>query len=186
MGSRLFKYLRFLCICLLVSMGSDSYAVKNYFEISASEMKLLPKFCKTGIKGVPQQERIWMNHLCPGLNALNHAKLNFSNKRSKKYALEDAERHFTYTLGHIKNKRYRSFTFLKRGEVYSARGDRVAALADYNQALTLAPKNIAVHLSLIDTYIKLGDIDAARRIINQGLKIKPNSKSLLRRQKKVN
>ena len=186
MGSRFFLCGQVFWTCVLISIGSNAWAVKNYFEISDSEMKMLPKFCKTGIKGVPRQERIWMNHLCPGLNALNHAKLNFSNKRSKKYALEDAERHFTYTLDHVKNKKYRSFTFLKRGEVYSANGDRVAALADYNQALTLAPKNIAVHLALIDTYIKLGDIDTARRIVNQGLKIKPNSKSLLRRKKKVN
>jgi tetratricopeptide (TPR) repeat protein len=170
----------------LVLSSTNALAVKNYFEISASEARMLPKFCKTGFTNLTQKERIWMNHLCPGLNALNHAKLIYDDNSIKKYALQSAFRHFEYTLGHATNTSYNAFIFLKRGEAYELSGDVVKALSDYQKALVLKPKNIAIHIALIDIYIKLGDLDNARELVSRGLKIKPKSKSLLRRKKKLN
>jgi len=175
---------RAILACVLLFVSGSAFAVKNYFEISESEMKILPKFCKTGFKGVPKKEKVWMNHLCPGLNALNHATL--SEGRLKKFALERAIAHFNYTLEHKGSPVFHSFTYLKRGKAYELSGNAVKALFDYEHALQLKPKNISVHIALIDVYIKLGDLDNARELVNHGLKIKPNSKSLLRRKEKIN
>jgi len=171
-------------VCSLILVSSSAFGVKNYWEISASEMKMLPKFCKEGFRNLGPND--WMNHLCPALNALNHAKLSVGNNTSKKYALERAIDNFSYTLGHSESPIYRPFVYLKRGEAYELAGDVSAAIADYWQALKLKPKSIAIHVALIDLYIKLGDVSQAKDLVNKGLKIKPNSKPLLRRKKKVN
>lgn len=180
------RYSFFGLIFCVILFSEDTFAVKNYFEISPSEMRMLPKFCKTGYANLTHQERMWMNHLCPGLNALNHAKLIYDNNSTRRYAISQALTHFDYTLGHAKNTVYNSYVFLKRGEAYELSGDLVKALSDYQKALSLKPKNIAVHNALIDAYIKLGDLDSARDFLNRGLNIKPKSKSLLRRKKKLN
>jgi len=169
--------------CVLLFVSSSAFAVKNYFKISESEMKMLPKFCKTGFGRYKMEGQNWLNHLCPGLNALNHAKLGDGN--SKKYPLERAIDHFNYTLGHTDSTFFHSFIYLQRGKAYELGGNTAKALTDYQHALQLKPKNISVHIALIDAYIKLGDLDNARELVNQGLKIKPNSKSLLRRKKKI-
>lgn len=168
-----------------VFFSANTFAVKNYFEISESEKRMLPRFCKTGFTNFTKKERIWMNHLCPGLNALNHAKLIYDDDKTKKYAIESALRHFSYTLEHAKNTSYNSFIFLKRGEAYELSGDVANALSDYQKAHSLKPKIIAVHIALIDAYMKLGDTDTAREFVNRGLEIKPTSKSLLRRKEKI-
>lgn len=170
---------------LAVFLSTNAFAVKNYFEISESEMRMLPKFCKTGFSRYKMEGRNQLNHLCPGLNALNHAKTTFSNNTVKRYAVERAVDHFNYTLGHTESTFFHSFIFLKRGEAYELSGDRIKALSDYQQALTLKPKNITVHIALIDAYIKLGDLDRAREFVKRGLAIKPTSKSLLRRKAKI-
>ena len=175
---------RVILACVLLFVSGNAFAVKNYHEYSESDMRVLPKFCKTGFKGVPKKERIWMNHLCPGLNALNHATLSDGN--IKKYALGRAIANFNYTLEHKGSPIFHSFTYLKRGKAYELSGDIIKALSDYQYALQLKPKNISVHIALIDAYIKLGDLDNARELVSRGLKIKPNSKSLLRRKKKIN
>jgi len=174
-----------LLIFCVIFFSENSFAVKNYFEISSSEMQMLPKFCKTGLTNLTQKERIWMNHLCPGLNALNHAKLTYDNNITKKYAIQRAISHFEYTLSHAINTSYNWYVFLKRGETYELSGDRVKALSDYQKAISLKPKSIAIHIALIDIYIKLGDLDNARKLVSRGLEIKPKSKPLLRRKKKL-
>ena len=177
----------FVLFLLLMFFNGEAFAVKNYFEISESEMRSLPKFCwsgdRSGFKGLKDGD--WMNHLCPGLNALNHAKLIIGNEKKKKGALNSAIGNFSYTLKHTGNNIYRPFVYLKRGEAYELAGNISAALADYSQALKLKPKSVSIHLALIDFYIKLGDVDKARDLVNNGLKIKPNSKSLLRRKKTI-
>ena len=171
-------------VCSLILVSSSAFGVKNYWEISASEMKMLPKFCKEGFRRLGPND--WMNHLCPALNALNHAKLSVGDHTSKKYALEKAIDNFSYTLGHSESPIYRPFVYLKRGEAYELAGNVSAAMEDYWQAIKLKPKSLPIHLALIDAYIKLGDLDNARKLVTRGLEIKPKSKSLLRRKKKLN
>lgn len=172
-------------VCGLLFMSSSAFAVKNYFKISPSEMKMLPRFCKEGFTGLSKKD--WMNHLCPGLNALNHAGLIFDDDIKRDYALQDSIRHFNYTLTHTsETNRYRWFVFLKRGEAYELRGNVSGALSDYYQALQIKPRNIKIHLAIIDVFVKLGDLDKARDLVGEALKIKPNSKSLLRRKNKIN
>ena len=176
-----------LFTCGLLLLSSNAFAVKNYFGITPAEMKMLPKFCKVGFSGISTKEQVWMNHLCPGLNALNHAELVFGDDIKRNYALQRSRTHFTYTLGHTqKTNRYRWFAFLKRGRAHELSSNVSAALSDYHQALKIKPKNIKIHLALIDLFVKLGDVDKARDLVDNALKIKPNSKSLLRRKKIIN
>ena len=183
---RITRKWKVLLFCGLVMVSSSAFSVKNYFEISASEMKMLPKFCKTGFSRYKLEGQNWMNHLCPGLNALNHASLIYENNATKKFAIIEALSHFSYTLEHTQSTFFHSFVYLKRGEAYELKRDMPKAVLDYQKALQLKPNNIGVHVALIDVYLKLGDQSKARELIEHGLKIKPSSKSLLRRKKKIN
>ena len=182
-----FRLLKLSFAILLLLISTESYAVKNYFHISDEEMKRLPPFCKYGYEryNIEQKVAIFLNHLCPGLNALNHAKKIVSNGIEKKYALQRAAAHFTYTLDHAKKFPFRSTVYVKRGTVYEMQGNIQKATQDYQEALKIDPKNVFAYSALAQIFEKLKNKTEATKIVNQGLKIRPNSRVLLRMKRKL-
>ncbi len=170
---------------LLMAQNIYAGAVKNYFEISQSEMRLLPPFCKHGFGRYKIKKKEFMNHLCPGLNALNHAQSIFRNNSTKRYALQEAEQHFSYTLGQVKQFPFRSTVFIKRGAVYEMQGNLQKAMADYQEAIRIKPNNVHAYRALANTYLKTGNKTEAAKLIEKGLKIRPTSKILLYMRKKI-
>jgi len=156
-------------------------AQKNYFVIPESELRLLPSFCRTGFAGygVAPSDAAYLNHLCPGLYALNEAQRDLGNNPQRSYALQEAVDHFNYTLGHTSPSfTLRSMVLIKRGNAFELQGNRGKAVADYQAAVTASPKNLLGYLSLCNAYLKLNDRKAARDAAERGLKVNPNAKPL--------
>lgn len=157
----------------------------NYWEIPKEEKALLPPFCTHGYGRYNFKNKGFMNHLCPGLYALNAAQRIFEKNTAKKDALQEAEGHFSYTLGHVQNFPFRSTVFIKRGTVYEMQGKMPKAVADYQEAIRIKSKNVHAYRALANAYLKMGNKKEAIKVIDAGLKIKPKSKTLLNQQKKL-
>ena len=59
---------------------------------------------------------------------------------------------------------------LKLAERYLAELDYDRAIAAYKAAIDIDPENPEAYLALADTYIEMGDYEAARKILEKGLK----------------
>ena len=167
---------------LAVVGSSFCFAQKNYFVIPETELRLLPPFCRTGVDGygLNQADAAYMNHLCPGLYALNDGQRSLGNDAQRKYALQEAVDHLNYTLNHTSPAfALRSMVLIKRGNAFELQGNRAKAIADYNAAVASQPKNLLGYLSLCNAYLKIGDKKSARDAADTGLKIKPDAKPLM-------
>ncbi|MDF1582302.1 MAG: tetratricopeptide repeat protein [Methyloprofundus sp.] len=164
---------------------SENSLATNYWEIPTEERALLPPFCTHGYARYNIKDHVYMNHLCPGLYALNDAQRQFENNKTKQYALQEAEDHLSYTLGHVQNFPFRSTVFIKRGTVYQMQGIMPKAIADYQEAIRIQPKNIHAYSALANAYLKMGNKTEAAEVIEAGLKIKPTSKMLLSVKKNI-
>ncbi len=173
----------------VVLFSSQCLAQKNYFVIPDAELRLLPPFCRTGFSsyGIQQSEAIYLNHLCPGLYALNDAQRTFGNDGARQFALHEAVDHLNYTLNATsKTLALRPIILVKRGTALEMQGERAKAIADYQAAIALAPKNLYGYVSLCNAYVKIGDKKSALDVADKGLKISPTSKALLNCRAKVN
>ncbi len=156
-------------------------AQKNYFVIPENDLRLLPPFCRTGFAGygVDPADAAYLNHLCPGLYALNDAQRSLGNNAQRSYALQEAVDHFNYTLGHTSPAfTLRPMVLIKRGNAFEMQGNRGKAIADYQAAVSANPKNLLGYLSLFNAYLKVNDKKAARDAAERGLKVNPNAKPL--------
>lgn len=167
----------------LVLMNSPATA--NYWEIPPEEKALLPPFCTHGYARYNIKGSVYMNHLCPGLYALNTAQRIFEKNKTKQYALEEAEDHLSYTLSHVQKFPFRSTVFVKRGTVYEMQGNMPQAISDYQEAIRIKPKNLYAYKALANAYLKIGNRTEANKVAEAGLKIKPKSKMLLSVKKKI-
>jgi len=168
-----------LGMCLVAS--TTCLAQKNYFVIPENDLRLLPPFCRTGFAGygVDPADAAYLNHLCPGLYALNDAQRSLGNSAQRSYALQEAVDHFNYTLGHTSPTfNLRSMVLIKRGNAFEMQGSRGKAIADYQAAVTANPKNLLGYLALCNAHLKLNDRKAARDAAERGLKVNPNAKPL--------
>ena len=141
------KLAKLVLLCLLLFGNTQTFAAKNYFNMSSAELKMLPGFCRNGFGGlgISKNEIVWLNHFCPGLNALNHAKTSYGNSIEKQYALQRAESHLSYTLTHMKSTFFQAYLYLKRGEVRKMSGDMGKAIVDYTSALKYGPKKMVIY-----------------------------------------
>jgi len=165
----------------LAMLGSNfCLAQKNYFTIPETELRLLPPFCRTGFAGYGVGPNDWLNHLCPGLYALNDAQRSLGNDTPRKYALQEAVGHLSYTLDHTSpTLPLRSMVLIKRGNALELQGNTSKAIADYNAAVAAQPKNLLGYLSLCNAYLKIGDKKTAMEAADKGLKIRPDAKQLM-------
>jgi len=191
-----------LCFIALVLIGNTCYAQpKSFHKMSETELRMLPPFCQVWYKGYRlssaadvQKFKQWQarlggipdsQHLCPGLNALNYAYTKAKGP-SKGYALQSATNELSYVLKRNKSFPIRSTVLLKRGTAYEEWGKTNEAMADYHEALKLKPNKTHAYIAIAKLQMKLKNNKEARKYIETGLKIKPNSKVLLRLKKRLN
>lgn len=126
-----------------------------------------------------------VHHYCWGLNYINRYYRDFRAKDREGY-LTAAINDFTYTITRVPN------TFPLLPEMLTTRGKTFAmmqkpgdAFKDLRKALQLKPKYERAYIVLADLYEKAGQQDAAKEVIQLGLRYIPNSKLLLKRSKAV-
>jgi hypothetical protein len=82
---------------------------RSEWEPTDLEIARLPAYCRATLrpKVYPGPDvdaygcGVWMNHLCPGLTALNRAGNPLLSAKAKQGALRAAEDHIRYTLKHM-------------------------------------------------------------------------------------
>lgn len=175
----------FAGVAMLVSV--QGFAQKNYWTLTEADLRILPPFCRTGFQGyLSGTDGSNMNHLCPGLNALNDAQRSLGNSTQRGYALSEAIDHLSYTLRHPNPTHpLRPMVLVKRGNAYEMQGNMGKAIADYSQSVRVNPRYLYGYAALSDAYLKLGDKKSALSAIEDGLKVSPASKPLLARKQKI-
>jgi len=176
----------------LIALPSTSYSA---WPKSEKDFRLLTEFCKarsSGSKSTTYKQWrknlgkgfIHLHHYCAGLHTFNLAQKTFDKKRQRQL-LHSALPEINYTEQRVKsNFRLLPYMFVTKGEIYNQLGNTSNAIKYYNMAINKNKKITKAYSRLADIYYKLGQKEAALEVINNGLKYKPNSKSLKRRLKK--
>ena len=68
--------------------------------------------------------------------------------------------------------------YFQKGNVLGGLGDREAAVSEYQNALRAGADYTPARAALVQLYLDLGDVEAARAALEEGLKHDPSSKTL--------
>jgi len=166
------------------------------FPRTEAEFSQLPPFCKARYSEGPsyklwnkklgRENFIHIHHLCSGLNGIN-ASFNI-NKQHPGYArtLRSAISGIDYVL----QRTDKSFVLypgmlLKKGEALLLLNKPGEAITEIQEAISINPKYSPAYAKLSDIYKAQGDKVKAKKILEQGLKFNPKSKSLRRKLNKT-
>ncbi len=174
-----------------------SPAPRDEYAISASELALLPKFCRYLSPGNfrPEARHLAMkgrapgehaHHFCHGMKYLIRARRALGDKQARKEALQRALGEFSYVEEHTKNPRgmLLPYVALYKGEAFDQLGRRQEALHAYLKAVKLNPKLSRAYAKLADLFVALDQKEKAVKVLRYGIK-KTRSKSLVRRLKQL-
>jgi len=190
---------RLLVLITLFGLHATILASNDTVNTSAGyptddELRMLPSYCKARLRGVSETEKNqWLSrlgrqnwtglhHYCAGLNLAKRATLSTNPKARNADLLK--------SYGIIKSYATDETTedFILKHEVYYNLGkvalrldNTGAGVAALNKSIQIKPQFIPAYTALSDYYKSIGDKGEAELILQRGLKIKPDSKSLNRR-----
>mgnify|MGYP003384869382 CR=1 FL=1 len=183
-----------LCIILALILCPSSWAE---YAISASELKLMPSFCKglsppnfqADAKHLRRQVHVpgqHTQHFCHGMKALVRAdRAELKKKGGGRPLYNTAILEFEYVQSHSeKMHALIPSCSLYKAVAFSGLNNTGEAIKSYNKAISLKRKYPKAYAKLADYYIKLNQQQSALNTVKTGLKYSPKSKSLLRRLKK--
>lgn len=161
------------------------------------DFSLLPPYCKARFRKTSEADQkawakkigriAWNNihHYCAGLDYLNKARFA-SDKKKNIMFLNKAIGEFDYMQKRAGAK------FILQPEIAVNKGRAHLqllqfgeALQEFHRAIKKYPKYVPAYTELSDYYLEQGDKDEARAILEKGLKMVPDSKSLKRRMDKL-
>ncbi len=138
---------------------------------------------------------VHLHHYCPGLVNLFLARYGreskFKNVKAKNRSklLAGAKYQFMYTIRQSQIEPHNSWFF---AEIYSnlgmvefLNGKLIDSTNNYKKAIKLYKKYIPAYVGLSKAYKKQGRIEEAKSILEKAIKLRPNSKSLKRKLKKL-
>ncbi|WNB78112.1 tetratricopeptide repeat protein [Methylomonas koyamae] len=162
------------------------------------DIMALPDYCaqflKPDLVGTPQAKR-WdkllsefdgPHHYCFGLNKYNQAWKVF-DKAERNSLLKGAIAEMSYPLNHHFNPKHPLSPKLLYdiGKASEALEDYKSAIDYFQRSIELNPNNWTPYATLSDLQVKLGLKKEAIETLKSGLKLKPNSKPLLKRLNKL-
>ena len=164
---------------------------------SEAEFALLPPLCKARYasdKDPSNQEWlkrlgsnfIHLHHYCSGLLKVNLADKQ-SDKNEKMSGYTSALGEFNYVIRSVSP----DFKLLPRiiyelGQTYEKMGNTPEAMRAYQRCISINPRLPIPYAALSDLFLKQNNKKEALLMLEQGLKFRPNSKSLLKRMDKLN
>ena len=184
-------------IAYLLACATTAFVHAGEYPSTDEDFAALPPYCEVKLRSTNKaainkwssifgpKNWVHIHHYCAAMNDARKANLEInSNKKIKR--LKDA----VYNYGYIEKQCQKNFVlmpevFVKRAQALHLLGDSGSAIHDYKKAIHTNPKYIYAYSKLADLYLELNLKKEAADIINKGLKIKPKSKSLNRRLKKL-
>lgn len=127
-----------------------------------------------------------LHHYCLGLNYVNRANRSWNNKKNMTYFLSKAERNMNYMISHTKASFViRPDIHIELGKVYVRQKKIGDAVAQFQNAIRLRKDYSKGYVALSDLYKNNNNRSEALKVIEEGLKYSPDSRSLKRRLKKL-
>jgi tetratricopeptide (TPR) repeat protein len=188
--------MRTILICILVLTVTWQNSLADTLESWSKNTQLLPQYCKDRAKGSQSPEfskwrntfgdaYIHIHHYCSGIHAEQKAK-NILNKGEKDYWLGRVLHQMKYVSGSC-NKGHVLYPELhtRWGWALGEQGQVGEAIRHYQLAIQAKQNYTLAYARLSDLYIDLNQPDEARKILESGLKAKPDSRALKKRLKKL-
>lgn len=176
-------------------------SAKADYPKSENDFAFLPPYCKARIfqKQVDGQDsaqyKVWMKRLGPDFLHVHHhcAGLftqmlanRITDKHQRNIQLDQAIKEMDYILEHASPK----FGLLPKvsfdqGNIYEQMNQPDKAMQAYQKSISFNPKNPQPYIALSNLYIKQKNKNEALATLEQGLKYKPDSKSLIKQLEKL-
>lgn len=162
-----------------------------------AELASLPPLCKVKMKagaGSPEYKtweqsmgKDWLHthHYCMGINSLNryYRARRESDKRSN---LKSAQGNLQYMVTHAApTYSLMPDVYLNLGVVYSLSNQPAQAIAHFNKAIELNPRQPRAYNAMADYYAKIKQTVRALETVSEGLRHNPGTKSLQRRYQEL-
>lgn len=177
---------------LLAAIGMHAHAVEPWTP-SDAEMASLPPYCKARMKSGQGSAdyRTWestlgkdflhTHHYCAGINFINRYYRS-RTAQDKRFNLNQAQTNLQYMVTNA-DPGYSLMpdVYLNLGVVYSLRDQPVQAVAHFNKAIELNPRQPKAYSALADYYVKTKQQAQALETVTDGLRHNPGAKSLQRR-----
>lgn len=190
--------MNFLKQALIIGLFLSSQFAYAVYPRSEADMMVLPPFCKARL--APDRDKdpgyqewmkrmgpnfIHIHHYCAGLFTMGLADKSF-DKAEKVSHLNAALGELTYVVQHST----KPFKFLPRviydiGQAYEKLDNTTEAMKAYQRCIEMNPRLPIPYAALSDLFKKNNNKSDAIAILEQGLKYKPKSKSLLSRMEKL-
>jgi tetratricopeptide (TPR) repeat protein len=167
-------------------------AQQHNVHVTDGELRVLPSYCTARLRGNLEVEKkrweqtlgndfIHLHHYCFALHFINKANME-NNPEEKGYIYKRAMDNLQYMEKHAT----KSFVlmpeiYVKHGTVLRLVNRDSEAARKFLKAIELRPSYTPAYSALSDYYLDLGNVEEARRIVEDGLGRSPNSK-LLRRK----
>jgi tetratricopeptide (TPR) repeat protein len=158
--------------------------------------RLLPQYCKDRAMGVHSAEfKKWLgtfgdaavhvHHYCNGVFAEQNARTTI-NQRERKRWLRTVLSEMQYVSNHC-NARCVLYPELhsRWGWALGANGQPIEAIKHYQLVIQVKPKYAPAYAKLSDLYIELDQPSEARRVLDEGLEVKPDSRMLQKRLREL-
>jgi tetratricopeptide (TPR) repeat protein len=166
---------------------TEAYEVKDFER--KIKLKILPEFCaymQRGTRaGSPNGDRYkeylgegWRHthHYCWGLDKMLLAFLNATVENQYRFYLSDAIEEFNYVLKRVSDH------FILKPEILSKKGVALSLLGKDNEAthaflsaIHQKPDFVFPYIQLSKLYVKNGEIEEARKVLDRALEHSPNS-----------
>lgn len=207
--NKLIKILFTITMALIASKSGWA----GVYPIDMASFNMLPPHCQAWWAGVykagnapgivinPEKynEKLWakrvgawvtFNHYCPGLVALNKLKFGrYKSPSEKNELMHSAASSLEYQIQQNKVDTQNAWiiaeAYLKLAELNELANKDGDAVKLYNKAIEIHPSYIKAYAGLSDLYKKMGMKSEAKEILEKAIKIKPNSKGLIRRLAKL-
>jgi len=153
------------------------YRGRRFSEAEQTQISQILKSQYAGVGG--------LHHYCNGLVREIRAK-SAPGGGKKKYNYRLAIGEYKYVIHHsTADAVLLPDLWLRIGKARLARGEHVKAVYAFNTVMQIKPDYTPAYAYMSDVYIKLGDIEHARSVIEKGLKVVPESGLLNARLKSL-
>lgn len=176
------------------------------YGITASELQMMPKVCRTLHAGhyAPDAQKLMIpnalpknmpavHHFCQGLKFMFRAD-KAKSKQHKGFNISNAISNFDYVLEGKGSKpsdpkynpAYLSQVHYFKAEALKRNNEYPQMISEYMESIRLKPDIPSSYARLFDYYVKIGDQEEARKIIEAGIKNVPKADLLKKRRDSLN
>lgn len=167
--------------CVFWFFSAPAQALLPY-KPSAQELKALPAYCQG--RKAPMATHYLFQH-CAGIKQLNRGRLPLISSEERRYYLGDAVNRFKEAIAKTKERNsmrkydmYLGMTYRYQADAYRRKKEIVNAIKAYNQAIKYYPKGVRAYIDLSRLLAKRGSTADARKVLQDGLEVLPDSKAL--------